>query len=47
MLKKSKLDYIESYIGQLDQKALDDAHIEKERLLMLVEKYYKTAVGED
>lgn len=47
MLKKSKLDYIESYISQLESKALEDAKIDKGILFNIMKKYYSTAVGED
>lgn len=40
MLKKSKLDYIERYIDQLDTKALEDASIEKSKLFSVMKKYY-------
>ena len=40
MLKKSKLDYIERYIEQLDSKALEDANIEKSKLFNVMKKYY-------
>ena len=46
MLKKSKLDYIESYISQIDGAALADDGIEREKLFGLMKKYYMAAVGE-
>lgn len=46
-LKKSKLDYIESYISQIEDKTLNDAKIDREKLLKLMEKYYSSAVGEE
>lgn len=45
-LKKSKLDYIDSYINQLDDKALEDSKIDREMLKKIMERYYKTASGE-
>lgn len=47
MLKKSKLDYIESYINQLEDKVLLDAKIDKRKLFSLMKAYYRKAVGED
>lgn len=46
MLKKSKFDYIESYISQLDSSMLKDHNIEKSKLVKLMEKYYKAVAGE-
>lgn len=43
-LKKSKLDYIDSYINQLDEKALEENKIDKKVLKRIMEKYYKTAL---
>lgn len=45
-LKKSKLDYIDSYINQFDDKALEDSKIDREMLKKIMERYYKTASGE-
>ena len=47
MLKKSKLDYIESYINQLEDKALTDAKIDKVKLFKLMKAYYGKAIGEE
>ena len=47
MLKKSKLDYIESYINQLEDSALNSANIDKTKLFNIMKNYYNTAVGED
>lgn len=47
MLKKSKLDYIDSYIAQLDDKALESDSIDKDKLFKLLEKYYKDVAGEE
>lgn len=46
MLKKSKLDYIESYINQLEDKALDEAGIDKAKLFSVMKKYYSIATGD-
>ena len=46
MLKKSKLDYIKSYIDQLDDKALATDSIEKEKLFNIMSKYYNSATGD-
>ena len=46
MLKKSKLDYIESYVSQLDEGALAQSGVAKEPLLAVLKKYYASAVGE-
>lgn len=45
-LKKSKLDYVENYIDQLDGKALKADGIEKKELFSIMKKYYKVVVGE-
>ena len=45
-LKKSKLEYIEKYVEQIDSKALDANNIERLKLLKIMEKYYKLASGE-
>lgn len=46
MLKKSKLDYIKSYIDQLDDKALEADGIEKDKLFKVMNKYYSAVVGD-
>ena len=46
MLKKSKLDYIESYISQIEDKALDSLGIEKDTLLNVMKKYYNMVSGD-
>lgn len=46
MLKTSKLDYIRSYIAQIDDSILELQHIKKDKLLEVMEKYYKAAAGE-
>lgn len=40
MLKKSKFDYIRSYIEQLEDSALDAQSIEKSKLLNIMKPYY-------
>lgn len=47
MLKKSKLDYIKSYIDQLDARALSEARVEKDKLFNIVKDYYMAAVGDN
>jgi len=39
-LKKSKLDYIKSYIDRLDSKALEEDGIDKAKLFAVLKKYY-------
>ena len=39
-LKKSKLDYIKSYIDRLDSRALADDGIDKDKLFAVLKKYY-------
>ncbi len=46
-LKKSKLDYIAQYIDQLEDKVLEDAKIDRAKLLTTMKKYYIAAIGED
>lgn len=40
MLKKSKLDYVKSYIDQLDDKALENEGIEKDKLFAVMQHHY-------
>ena len=47
MLNKSKLDYIDSYINQLDENVLTDEGIDKTKLFNIMKKYYDKVVGED
>lgn len=46
MLKSSKLDYIRSYIAQIDSSILEMQHIDRDKLLVVMEKYYRAAAGE-
>ena len=45
-LKKSKLDYIKNYIDQLDDETLKNEDIDKDKLFVLMSKYYNAAVGD-
>lgn len=45
-LNKSKLDYIKSYIDQLDDELVSKERIEKKKLLALMSKYYNDVAGE-
>ena len=47
MLKKSKLDYVKSYIEQLDNAALEADGIDKGKLFSIMNKYYQVAIGDD
>ena len=47
MLKKSKLDYVKSYIEQLDNAALEADGIDKAKLFSIMNKYYLAAIGDD
>ena len=47
MLKKSKLEYVNSYINQLDNKVLEDSNIEKPKLFSIMKKYYNDVSGEE
>lgn len=47
MLNKSKLDYIDSYIKQLDDKALEAEGIDKNKLFKLMKKYYDAISGDE
>lgn len=45
-LNKSKLDYIKSYIDQLDDNLVNVERIDKKKLLALMSKYYNDVAGE-
>lgn len=40
LISKSKLDYIDSYVGQIDSKVLESEGIERNKLLDVMHKYY-------
>lgn len=44
MIKKSKLEYIRSYISTIDKKILDEADIDPKKLFEIIEIYYNKAV---
>lgn len=46
LIRKSKLEYIHSYINNIDQKTLDEQHIDKSKLFQFMSEYYNT-VTED
>lgn len=46
MLKKSKLDYIKSYLDQLDDKALESDGIDRDKIFNIMKKYYNAATGD-
>ena len=46
MLKKSKLDYIKSYLDQLDDKALESDGIYRDKIFSIMKKYYNAATGD-
>ena len=43
LISKSKLDYIDSYVGQIDSKVLESEGIERNKLLDVMHKYYVKA----
>ena len=40
LISKSKLDYIDSYVGQIDNKVLGSENIDRKKLLEIMHKYY-------
>ena len=46
LIKKSKLDYVRNYINNIDQKALDEQGIDKDKLFSLIEQHYNKIVEE-
>jgi len=44
LLKKSKLDYIRNYITNIDDAALKDDGIERNKLFETLEKYYNEVI---
>ena len=46
MLKKSKLDYIKSYLDQLDDKAIESDGIDRDKIFSIMKKYYNAATGD-
>ena len=45
LISKSKLDYIDSYIAQIDSKVLDSEGIDRQKLLDVMHKYYVKVAG--
>lgn len=45
LISKSKLDYIDSYVGQIDDKVLDAEKIDRKKLLDVMHKYYIKIAG--
>ena len=45
LISKSKLDYIDSYVAQIDSKVLDSEGIDRKKLLDVMHKYYVKAAG--
>ena len=45
LISKSKLDYIDSYVNQLDAKVLEAEGIDKKKLLDVMHKYYMKVAG--
>ena len=45
LISKSKLDYIDSYVEQIDSKVLDAEGIDRKKLLDVMHKYYVKVVG--
>lgn len=45
LISKSKLDYIDSYVNQIDSKVLDAEGIDREKLLEVMHKYYSKVVA--
>ena len=44
LISKSKLDYIDSYVAQIDGKMLDTEGIDRKKLLDVMHKYYVKVV---
>lgn len=44
MIKKSKLDYIKNYIDNIDDEALKENQLEKEKLFSILEAYYNKVI---
>ena len=44
LIKKSKLEYIKSYIDSMDKKMLAEQQIDPERLYKLLEEHYEKVV---
>ena len=45
LISKSKLDYIDSYVGQIDSKVLESEGIDRKKLLDVMHKYYVKVAG--
>ena len=46
LIRKSKLEYIRSYVDGIDQAALDEQGLDRKRLFGVLESYYKR-ISED
>ena len=46
LIKKSKLEYVRNYISNIDQKALDEQGIDKDKLFSVIEQHYNKVVVE-
>ena len=45
LIRKSKLEYIRNYVDKIDQTALDEQGLDREKLFGLLERYYKGVVS--
>ena len=45
LISKSKLDYIDSYVSQIDAKVLEAEGIDRKKLLDVMHKYYMKVAG--
>lgn len=46
LMKKSKLQYIKAYISNIDDAALADKSIDREKLYNMLAEYYEAAADE-
>ena len=46
LIKKSKLDYLRSYVGKIDEKTLKSENLDRKRLMDILEFYYNKTVDE-
>lgn len=46
LIKKSKLEYVRNYISNIDQKALDEQGIDKDKLYQVIEQHYNKVAEE-
>ena len=47
LIKKSKMEYVKRYVGNIDKKILEAEGLEADKLIAVLEDHYDMVTGED